>query len=154
MTAIWKLMLFTLAVLAILAIAAMFGMPGARDGERHLAGNYYFSYSGGNQNTITDERGGVASFVIFGKVEEFVVHGNGIFVTRRPVIGRNVGENRWDTVLSDTCEYYRIDVPQREVHGPFTLADVKDRREWTFLKAAPLNADFGATKCKLDAIRN
>jgi hypothetical protein len=154
MKLVFKVFLFGLVAAVVLVIAAMFGMPGARDGELHLAGDYYFTHSGGFQNSITEEREGLSEFVIHMKVEEFVVLGNGIFVTRRPVVpGEDAGKGRANHRLSDTCEYYRIDVAERKVYGPFALSEVKNRAEWAFLKRRQADQGFGETMCKLAAIK-
>lgn len=151
MKLVFKARLFSLVAAALLVIAAVSGMPGARDGELHLAGDYYFTHSGGFQNSITEERDGLSEFVIPMKVEEFIVHGRGIFVTRRPVVRQEAGNNRWNFRLADTCEYYRINVAAGKVYGPFTLAEVKNQADWAFLKGSRQNRDFGPTICKLAA---
>jgi hypothetical protein len=152
MKVVFKVLLFGLATGAVVAVAVVFGMPGTRDGALHLAGDYYFTHSGGDQNSISEERDGVSRFVVPMKVEEFVVQESGIFVTRRPVLREETGNHRWNFRPADTCEYYRIDVATRKVYGPFALADVKNRPEWAFLKERRLDQDFGATKCKLVAV--
>ncbi|MES2322878.1 MAG: hypothetical protein V4633_11495 [Pseudomonadota bacterium] len=153
MKVVFKVLLFGLASVAVMAVMAMFGMPGARDGDEHIVGDYYFTHSGGYQNSISEERGGLSGFVIHMKVEEFVVQGNGIFVTRRPVVpGEGAGNGGLNHRLSDTCEYYRINVTERKVYGPFALAEVKNRAEWAFLKKRRFGQGFGATMCKLEAV--
>jgi hypothetical protein len=86
-------------------------------------------------------------------VEEFIVHGNGIYATRRPVVPEDTGSTRSNQRLSDTCEYYRIDMAERKVYGPFKLGEVKTRAEWAFLKQRRANDDFGVTMCKLAALK-
>jgi len=148
----FKALLLCLVPGMAVSIAALFGMPGARDGSIHIAGDYYFTHSGGDQNSITEEKAGVSSFVVHMKVEEFIVQGNGIFVTRRPILRQEKPGNRWDYQPGDTCMYYRIDVVDRKVYGPLTLADVRKRSEWAFLKERRAGGTFGETKCKLDTI--
>lgn len=152
MRVVFKVLMFGVVTAVVLAVVAMFGMPGARDGESHLAGDYYFTHSGGFQNSITEESNGGSVFVIHNKVEEFIVQGNGIFVTRRPVLREDEGNNSWNYRLSDNCEYYRIDVAERKVYGPYALAEVKNRLEWAFLKQGQRELDFGPTMCKLAAV--
>ncbi len=153
MKVVFKVLLFVLVTAIVLAVAALFGMPGARDGELHLAGRYYFTHSGGFQNSITEERDGLSEFVIHMKVEEFVIQGNDILVTRRPVILEKSAENvHSEQRLSDTCEYYRIDVSEGKVYGPFALAEVQGRAEWALLNQRQGDQDFGDTMCKLAAI--
>ena len=147
-----KVVLFGVATAAVLVIAALAGMPGARDGERHLAGDYYFTHLSGDQNSITEEKDGVFRVVVDMKVEEFIVHGRGIFVARRPVVEQATESNIRNYLLGNTCEYYRVDVPDRKVFGPFTLAEVKKRSEWNFLKEDRKDRDFGPTMCKLSAV--
>jgi hypothetical protein len=152
MNGAFKILLSGLALGAVMAIVAVFGMPGMRDGDLHLAGDYYFTHSGGDQNSITEKRDGVTRFVIPMKVEEFVVQGSGIFIARRPVVRQVAGNSSWNSRLADTCEYYRIDVAARKVYGPFALAEVKNRAEWAFLKERRLDQDFGAMMCKVVAV--
>lgn len=148
----FKALLLCLVSGMVVSIAALFGMPGARDGSIHILGDYYFTHSGGDQNSIIEEKAGVSHFVVHMKVEEFIVQGNGIFVTRRPILRREKPDNRRDYQLADTCLYYRIDVVDRKVYGPLTLADVKNRSEWGFLKERRAGGTFGETRCKLDAL--
>ena len=148
----FKVALLCLVSGLVVSVAALFGMPGARDGHEHIAGDYYFTHSGDEQNSIIEEHAGASRFVVHMKVEEFIVQGDGILVTRRPVLRAESANNRWEYHLADTCEYYRIDVAERKVQGPFTLADVRNRAEWAFLKQRRAGGDFGATRCKLDAI--
>ncbi|KQZ43195.1 hypothetical protein [Duganella sp. Root1480D1] len=148
----FKVLLFCLVPGLAVSIAALFGMPGARDGNVHIAGDYYFTHSGGDQNSIIEEHAGASRFVVHMKVEEFIVQGDGILVTRRPVLRAESANNRWEYRLPDTCEYYRIDVAERKVQGPFTLTDVRNRAEWAFHEQRRARGDFGATRCKLDAI--
>jgi hypothetical protein len=151
MKVVFKVLVFGLVTAAFLALLVVGGSNAGQDGEIHIAGDYYFTHSGGFQNSITEEPGG--GFVVHMKVEEFIVHGNGIYVARRPVVPEDTGRTRGDLRLSDTCEYYRIDVAEREVYGPFKLAEVKTRAEWAFLKQRRGNDDFGVTTCKLAALK-
>lgn len=152
MKVVVKVLLFGLTVGGVLVVAAIGGMPGARDGELHLAGDYYFTHSGGFQNSITEEQDGVSRFVVDAKVEEFIAQGQGIFVSRRPVRRQKIEGEIWNSQLADTCEYFRIDVKDRKVNGPFSLAEVKKRPEWNFLKEDLKDLDFGSTTCKLSAV--
>lgn len=147
-----KKLLLGLAATGCIAIALIFGLAGPRDGSLRLAGDYYFTHSGGDRNSITEERNGASSLVVPMKVEEFIVEGNGIFVTRRPVLRENVGRDLWIFRLTDTCEYYRIDVQARKLYGPFTSEEVKGHIEWNFLKGRGVDDGFGPTKCKLGTI--
>jgi len=147
-----KVLLLCLVSGMLLSIAALFGMPGARDGNIHIAGDYYFTHAGGDQNSIIEEDTGASRFVVHMKVEEFIVQGDAILVTRRPVLRTESDNNRWEYHLADTCEYYRIDLAEHKVQGPFTLTDVRNRAEWAFLKQRRVGAAFGATSCKLDAV--
>ncbi len=148
-----RVLVFGLVAAAVLIAAAIGGMPGSRDGDLHLAGDYYFTHSGGDQNSITEEHDGKLRFVVQMKVEEFIVHGRAIFVARRPVVGQKIDDNIRNSQLDDTCGYYKIDVPDRKVYGPLTLAEVKNHVEWDFLKEGREELDFGPTMCKLSAVR-
>ncbi|UUZ49077.1 hypothetical protein LP420_00780 [Massilia sp. B-10] len=152
MRVVVKVLLFGLAAAGVLVVAAIGGMPGARDGELHLAGDYYFTHSGGFQNSITEEQDGVSRFVVHAKVEEFIVQGQGVFVSRRPVHRQKIEGGIWNFQLADTCEYFRIDAKARKVYGPFSLAEVKKRPEWHIQKDALKDLDFGPTMCKLSAV--
>lgn len=151
MNVVYKVLLLGLVIVTVLTLMVVGGSNGGQDGEIHIAGDYYFTHSGGYQNSITEEPGG--RFVVHMNVEEFIAHGNEIYVTRRPVVAEETGSTRSNQRLSDTCEYYRIDVAVRKVYGPFELADVKTRAEWAVLRQRRADDDFGMTMCKLAALR-
>lgn len=147
-----KIIISLLAVAVLLVIMTLGGLMGSRSGELHLAGDYYFSFFRNNLNFISAERGEIDEIVISSKVEEFFVRDNQIFVTRRPLQNDEMGRGGYNFRLTNTCEYFRIDVSGRKVYGPFSLAEVKNRREWLSLQKAWANPDFGKTLCKLSSV--
>lgn len=148
MKVVLKIAVIIMALFAGTVVVATFVAPGLRDGDEHIAGGYYFSHSSalGIQMSITKERQGGFTEVIGMKVDEFIVRDNAIFVTQRPV----VSTGNLDQV-SDTCFYYRIDIADHKVYGPFTFAEVKNRADWKFLKQRRPPADWGPTICKFDS---
>jgi hypothetical protein len=151
MKVVFKVVLFALSTVTVLAVMALYGMPGMRHGDEHIAGDYYFSHNsaGGFQMSISEKRNGEYADVVHMKVEQFIVHANTIFVTQRPVVPKE-GSN---LQLANTCLYYQIDVVGHKVSAPFTLAEVKDRADWAFLKQSRPPEDWGETRCQLDDIK-
>jgi hypothetical protein len=149
MKVVFKMAVIIMALFAGTVVVAIFVAPGLRHGDEHIAAEYYFSHGSalGIQMSITKERHGEFTEVIGMKVEEFIVHDNAIFVTQRPVVPTGkLGQ------LTDTCLYYRIDIANHKVHGPFTFTEVKNQADWDFLKQRRPPADWGPTICKFDAL--
>lgn len=144
----FKIAVTITTLIAGAAVVAIFVAPGLRDGDEHIVEGYYFSHGSalGVQMSITKERQGGFTEVIGTKVEEFIVHDNAIFVTQRPVKSTGTVDQ-----TTNACLYYRIDMANHKVSGPFTFSDVKTQAEWNFLKQRRPPADWGPTICKFDS---
>lgn len=97
--------------------------PGAKDGSVHISQGYYFTHLGGDQNIIEFTEGGRSKTVVKARVEDYLLRGNFIYVSRHPVEYHKEGDVLKSTLIR-SCEYWMIDLVNKSVQGPLGKDDV------------------------------
>lgn len=128
-----------LEICAIAVASCLAGCgPGMKDEVTKIAGPYYFSHSGGDQNLIERAVDGESEIVIQAKVLDFLLLEENIYVSRRPVLYKRESQVLKSS-LSNSCEYWIININNGTALGPFeNIEGISAKGECTLRERADI----------------